>query len=178
MIFQCHLFGEMVYMFNPVSTEHFTVFSELDQVTKLSVLSAFAEWLSGAHAGVMVVQCLWKMHRYRPVRSGEDVLTPGRWVLQSGGDTWANWEEVPLPEGITEGRHSADGREKLGFFGRGTCLLRLEVKAYRVWRWGVLAGGGGKGSTNHHIGPWLGQKGLWVRKLEEGGWYLAWGTLG
>lgn len=43
MIFQCHLFGEMVYMFNPVSTEHFTVFSELDQVTKLSVLSAFAE---------------------------------------------------------------------------------------------------------------------------------------
>lgn len=49
-------------------------------------------------------------------------------MLQPGGDTWANLEGVEaLQEGIAEGRHSADGREKLGFAEQKR-VLWLEVK--------------------------------------------------
>lgn len=79
---QCHPFGERcVYLINPVSTEHLTVFTELDQVNR-NVGSADAEWVPGLRAGEMVVQC-GDLACGRS--SGVHALTPGRWVLQPGG---------------------------------------------------------------------------------------------
>lgn len=64
-----------------------------------------------------------------------------------------------LQQGLAKGRHSADGREKLRFSGREVCLLCLDVKAWMVLGWGLLAGDGLKGSTNSYEVPWLGPEG-------------------
>lgn len=48
--------------------------------------------------------------------------------------------------------HSSGGRVKLGFFWKRNVFALVEVQVYMVWRWRMLAGGGVKGSTNHHKG--------------------------
>lgn len=58
------------------------------------------------------------MPRYKPTSIDIDALTPERWVLHPGGVTQANSGVAALQEGIEEGGHSADAREKLGFSGK------------------------------------------------------------